>query len=58
MLALANRPTLPAPETPAPRPAGRVQQETTGSHPAPAADAGERPTFLQALLRALGAIHT
>jgi hypothetical protein len=56
MLALANRPMPPAPETPAPRPAGRVREETTGSRPAP--DAGERPTFLLALLRALGAIHT
>ena len=58
MLALANRPTLPAPETPVPRSAGRVQQDTPGSRPAPAPETGERPTFLQALLRALGAIHT
>lgn len=58
MLALANRPTLPAPESAAPRPAGRVKEESTSPRPAPTADAGERPTFLRALLRALGAPHT
>ena len=58
MLALANRPMLPAPESPAPRPAGRVKDETPSPRPAPASDAGERPTFLQVLLRALGAMHT
>ena len=58
MVALANRPMLPAPETPAPRPAGRVQEETANSRPTPAPHAEERPTFLQVLLRALGAMHT
>ena len=58
MLALANRPTLPAPESAAPQPAGRAKEETTSPRPAPTSDAGERPTFLRVLLRALGAMHT
>lgn len=58
MLALANRPTLPAPQLPAPRPAGRVKDETTSSRPTPTNDEGERRSFLRALLRALGTLHT
>jgi hypothetical protein len=58
MLALANRPILPAPEAPVTRPAGRSKEETDSSRSIPAADDWERPTFLRALLRALGAIHT
>jgi hypothetical protein len=58
MVALANRPTLPVPETAVPRPAGRVKDESPGPQPAPTPDAGERPTFLRALLRALGVLHT
>ena len=58
MVALANRPTLPAPGPPAPRPDGRGKEQATGSRPAPASDDAERPTFLRALLRALGTMHT
>jgi hypothetical protein len=58
MLALANRPTMPAPEPPAPRPGGRVKDEMSATRPARPDPAGERPSFLLALLRALGTPHT
>ena len=57
MLALANRPTMPA-QPPTPRPAGRAKDESTTTRPAPSDAAGERPSFLGALLRALGTLHT
>jgi hypothetical protein len=58
MLALANRPTMPAPEPPAPRPAGRAQDEQPTGRSAPIDSSADRPSFLQALLRALGTLHT
>lgn len=58
MVALANRPTLPAPMPASPPPAGRANVEPPAPHPAPTDITGERTSFLLVLLRALGAIHT
>jgi len=58
MFALANRPTMPAAEPPAPRPAGRAKDESPTNRRDPPDTAGERPSFLRALLRALGTLHT
>ena len=58
MFAIANRPTVPAPQRPATRPAGRAQEETPSPRPAPIGDGEEPRTFLRILLRALGAIHS
>jgi hypothetical protein len=53
MPALATRPMTPAP--PAPPPATVERPDT---RPAPPADDDERRSFLDTLLRALGAIHS
>ena len=58
MFAIANRPTLPAPQWPVPRPTGRAEPETPTPRPAPAGDDEEPRTFLRILLRALGAVHS
>jgi len=58
MLALANRPTMPAPEPSALRPAGRAKDEQQTGRSAPSDSTPDRPSFLQALLRALGSLHT
>jgi len=57
MVALANRPTLPAPPTD-PRPAGQLTDDTRAPRPTPPDVTGERTSFLLVLLRALGAMHT
>jgi hypothetical protein len=58
MHALANRPTMPAPEPTAPRPAGRAKDESPNTRPSPVDGTADRPSFLRALLRALGTLHT
>jgi len=58
MLALTNRPTMPAAEPPAPRPAGRAKEEQPTTRSIPPDGMAERPSFLRALLRALGTLHT
>jgi hypothetical protein len=58
MLALANRPTIPAHEPPDPRPAGRAKDEQPTTRSIPPDHSADRPSFLRALLRALGTLHT
>jgi hypothetical protein len=61
MPALATLPTSPAPEPPAPSPApspAGLAAESRDTRPAPSADDAERRSFLDTLLRVLGAIHT
>jgi len=60
MFAIANRPTMSAPQRPTPDPRGRAGHDspTPRPTPAPADDTDEPRTFLRILLRALGAIHS